>query len=90
MNTIPSITNPLGAHWKQPLATSILLDDTHAVMDARAFDQLYEYSTSCPSGVYEGKMWKAMHRGQWVLRWYGECVDPAMCSNNQRSILVVV
>lgn len=58
--SIPAMTHPLGKHWKQPEVDEITIDDTHALMSQRAFDKLLEYSASRPSGVYEGKMWKAV------------------------------
>lgn len=87
---IPAMTDPLGRHWRQPDRTEILLDDKHAVMDGKTFSRLAEYSTSIPSGVYPGKMWKChCLDGEWVLRWFGE-VDgrPDLCSQNQRVILL--
>lgn len=97
-NVIPPITDPLGRSWRQPNPASILIDDTHAVMDARTFAALADYSSSLPSGVYPGKMWKR-HDGlfdrtckpeerTWLLVWFGECEDPRLCSNNFRKILV--
>lgn len=89
MNHIPPMTNPLGKYWNQPKHEAILVDDTHAVMDEWAFNLLAEYSTTYPSGVYPGKMWKALSRGRWVLRWYGIVAgNPEVCSNNQVEILV--
>lgn len=60
---IPPMIHPLGRHWQQPPRHHITVDDRHALMDRRAFEQLAEYSTSVPSGVYDGKMWKAQ---KWV------------------------
>lgn len=100
--SIPPMTHKLSAHWRQPHRDHILLDAKHAVMDVATFALLAEYSTSMPSGVYEGKMWKARcHRGmqhgrivwvepeKWQLRWYGFCEEPNSCSNNFREIIVV-
>ena len=88
MSRIPAMTHTLGKYWNQPAREAVLVDDTHAVMDTAAFDQLAEYSTTLPSGVYPGKMWRAESHGRWVLRWYG-VVDgnPDVCSNNQVEIL---
>lgn len=98
IHPIPPITDPLGRQWRQPARSSILIDDTHAVMTVTTFAELAEYSASRPSGVYPGKMWKR-HEGlfdprckpedrRWLLYWYGE-VDgrPDLCSNNHRVIL---
>jgi hypothetical protein len=98
-NVIPPITDPLGRHWDQPKLDQIVIDDTHAVMDAYAFAKLHEYSGSRPSGVYPGKMWKR-HDGlfdrdckvedrRWLLMWFGEVEGrPDLCSNNHRVILI--
>jgi len=69
-NVVPVITHPLGSSWKQPLAASILIDDTHALMWKSDFDKLANYSMSTPTGAYEGKMWKCEHplgSGRWFL-----------------------
>lgn len=99
-NVIPPITDPLGKSWKQPDPASMMIDDTHALMSKRAFWELLNYSTSRPSGVYPGKMWRAhvpINPGveglngpyKWVLRWYGIVPgNDKVCSNNQRDILV--
>lgn len=88
-NNIPAMTDPLGRHWQQPGADSILIDDTHAIMDRQTFDSLADYSRSVPSGVYPGKMWKAiMEDGQKFLRWYGIADDFRLCTCNEREILI--
>lgn len=88
-NTIPPITDPMGRSWRQPPTSSVVLDDTHALMSRSTFDELPEYSSSYPTGVYPGKMWKAGFPGCWMLRWYGEVPGrPNLCSNNQREILL--
>ena len=91
VHIIPPITEPLGRHWKQPARESILVDKTHAVMTRHDFDGLHEYSRSIPSGVYPGKMWKAiMNDGTALLRWFGFVEGrPDLCSNNEREILIV-
>lgn len=91
MNRIPPMTDPLGRHWKQPSVDQILLDDNHALMDMAAFNCLPEYSRSIPSGVYPGKMWKAvLSDGTAHLCWFGIVEGrPDVCSNNNREILVV-
>ncbi|MDE4731390.1 hypothetical protein [Providencia rettgeri] len=90
-NIIPPMTDSLGKHWKQPNHKNILIDDTHALMSAKDFNLLADYSSSIPSGVYPGKMWKATTLGgKAFLRWFGvvEGRDD-VCSNNQREILIV-
>ena len=98
-NFIPFITHPLGKHWDQPDPERILLDDKHALMDERTFNALPEYSSTIPTGVYEGKMWKR-HDGvldprcrpeqhKWMLGWFGPSTVPDNCSINFREILIV-
>lgn len=89
---IPPMAHELGRYWEQPPTDDIQIDDTHALMSQRTFCQLHEYSTSMPSGVYEGKMWR---RGEpwnaprkWFLGWYGTCDEPNMVSNNWREIII--
>ena len=90
-NMIPEMTDPLGKHWPQPKRSKILIDDTHALMDKETFDQLLEYSSSLPSGVYEGKMWKKAFGldHEWQLGWYGSSDSPGLCSVKFRVILIV-
>jgi len=86
---IPAMTDPQGRYWEQPSRTLILVDETHAVMERSAFDRLPEYSATIPTGVYEGKMWKARAGGAWRLCWYGPSATPDSCSVNRREILLV-
>lgn len=89
--TIPPMTHPLGRYWDQPSREEILIDEKHALMQIDTFSKLHEYSSSIPSGVYEGKMWRAWDPKlrMWVLRWFGESEKPGYVSNNQRTILFV-
>lgn len=90
MNQIPPMTDPLGKHWNQPDQDSILIDDFHAVMDQRSFDTLSNYSSTIPSGVYDGKMWKCLSaKDGWLLGWYGPGKKENTCSINYRMILVL-
>lgn len=86
---IPPITHPLGQHWRQPDRHRILIDDKTAVMTRADFNTLAEYSTSVPTGVYEGKMWKRHTPDGWYLVWFGFSQKPDCCSNNYRKIEVV-
>lgn len=92
-NVIPPITDPMGKYWDQPDPANILIDDTHALMDARTFRALHDYSYSQPTGVYPGKMWRAGRKkvdGEtWWLKWFGTHEDPKMCSGHAREIIVV-
>jgi len=94
MNQIPLMTNPMGKHWDQPDPLKIEIDDTHAMMDLKAFHQLLEYSESVPTGVYPGKMWKRRARGndsdEWMLCWYVEAgIGKNNCLIRSRKILVI-
>lgn len=96
---VPPMTDPLGLHWAQPHPTHFLFDDTHVVMKRRHFDQLRNYSASYPTGVYEGKMWKAevaymdrqcLPASKWFLCWYNDLRQSDRTAAIQtREILVV-
>ena len=97
---IPKITEPLGKYWEQPDPSTILLDTTHALMTEANFKDLHEYSSTIPTGVYPGKMWKrydGVHDPrckredrQWLLMWYDEIPNqPDRCSINHRKILLL-
>jgi hypothetical protein len=101
LEAIPPMTDPMGKHWGQPERREILVDETHAVMTSRTFRALHEYSSSQPTGVYDGKMWKR-HDGvydcefrssggipTWLLCWYGpSSKGPGWCQTNTRIILL--
>ena len=70
--------------WK----ANTLIDKTHAVLPAEIFRELDEYSCSIPTGVYEGKGWKAYSAGKWWLCWYRE-FSATECVIESREILVV-
>jgi len=90
-NTIPPITNPLGKHWQQPKVSEIEIDDKYAVMEKSAFNKLLEYSTSTPSGVYIGKMWKGQYsNGKWYLAWFSKGDDAGTYLNNNYRIILGV
>lgn len=64
-------SDPLWApYFEMPHKDEILVDERDALMTQEAFDKLGEYSTSNPSGVWQGKMWKAQFGQTWYLRWY--------------------
>lgn len=93
------MTHPLSAYWDQPAREQILVDQTAAVMNRKTFDALAEYSTSLPTGVYEGKMWKRdqpsrmMTDGEivhnWFLVWYDKSPDPEKCMIKQAIIFII-
>lgn len=88
--SIPKMTDPMSRHWTQPQG-EILIDETHAMMRRIDFEALAEYSTTCPSGVYSGKMWKSKIRGHstWYLRWYGRPSSENSVWTFTREIIVV-
>jgi hypothetical protein len=89
-NIIPPMVHPLGKHWDQPPVDCIQVNDTHATMSQQAFDDLADYSHSQPTGVYEGKMWKAHYElDGWVLHWWGPSLNPDCCKRHARKITIV-
>lgn len=98
-NIIPPITDPMGKSWNQPSLDRIEVGDEYATLSKKDLDSLPEYSSTLPSGVYPGKMWKR-HDGvydpvckvedrKWLLCWFGEVPgDPNKCSINHRSVLL--
>lgn len=89
MAEIPPITDPMGRYWKQPSRDRILIDDKHALMDRDTFALIEDYSSSMPSGVYEGKMWRRFSESKWHLVWYGPSLFPNSYDVNRREILIV-
>jgi hypothetical protein len=95
---IPAMTHPLGRYWQQPSRDSIEIDATHALMSEQTFKALAEYSSTFPSGVYEGKMWRrhdGAHdpncqpaRRRWLLCWY-TILDESRCKIEMREVLLV-
>ena len=94
------MTHEMGRYWEQPNPSDIEVDGTHALMVKQTFDKLHEYSGTNPSGVYDGKMWKAERQirqpngsykstGIWFLRWYSACEDPTKCAINTRELIVI-
>ena|ERR1700694_5194054 len=100
---IPPIVDPMGRNWDQPPRSAITIDAENALMTKATFDALHEYTTTVPTGVYNGKMWKAQqHDGlsrdgrilirddkPWLLLWYGPCDKPGHCSVNSREIILL-
>lgn len=85
---IPAMVHPLGKHWDQPRKDLIELCGGFAIMELLDFYKLPEYSLSMPTGAYEGKMWKAKVRGDWLLCWYGDSGDPDKVSINYRLVII--
>lgn len=87
---IPTMTHPLSIHWRQPNTSNFAVDNEIAMMSKRDFDALPEYSISTPTGVYEGKCWKAKRGGIWYLRWYDkDDGDPRGLPTPWRKIVVI-
>lgn len=86
---IPPITDPMGKHWDQPNRFNIEVDATHAMMSKQTFEGLATYSCTTPTGVYPGKMWKALRGMKWWLCWFDVDPEPNYCSNHYREILVI-
>lgn len=86
---IPRITDPMGSSWRQPHRRYIEIDNTHALMSEQTFKGLVEYSTSLPSGVYSGKMWRACKGGIWFLAWYYPSNDTKYMNIEWREIIIV-
>lgn len=91
---IPPITHPMGKSWSQPSLNQMeITEDGYVVMPKKTFNMLADYSTTMPSGVYPGKMWKAQWDGSWHLCWYGIIIrdaveDTTKCSINHRPIIL--
>lgn len=98
LQVVPQITEPMGRNWRQPDRSRIVMDETHAFMTRRAFEELAEYSHSMPTGVYDGKMWRSQYatrRGGpfalFYIHWYAPSIigDPTMCSTMTREVVFV-
>lgn len=86
---IPPMVHPHGKHWEQPNPDDITICGEHAFMDQTAFDKLKTYSTSTPSGVYEGKMWKAEKKDDnWYLCWYENDESGQKCHIRYKIIVI--
>jgi hypothetical protein len=95
--TLPALESPYPGAWPQPPLESILIDETHALMSRATFESLAEYSTTMPTGVYPGKLWRR-HDGaydrncapaarRWLLCWYGPVRD-GKCPIEFREVLI--
>lgn len=105
MTLIPIMTHPLSKHWEQPDSRNFIFDieNKTVAMNKDDFDKLHNYSCSIPSGVYEGKMWKANANEfppngdfekwdktpKWYLRWYDRDEDPNKCSIKTYSLIII-
>lgn len=98
VHVVPPIPSEWGSSWIQPKLTQILIGDKQAFMSRASFQKLREYSTTTPSGVYPGKMWRcnlyddarATWTDVWQLRWFGVVPgNPKVCSNHTRVIVIL-
>lgn len=89
---IPEMTHPLSEHWDQPDRRNLIFVGDKIHLTRPVWDALCSYDCTDPSGVYEGKMWRARgvdHKGAWQqLRWYGHSKNPNNCSCNARDVVV--
>lgn len=58
-------------------------------MSEQTFKELKEYSTTIPTGRYEGKMWKGFANGEWYLVWFDTDENPNYLRIEKRKILIV-
>ena len=69
----------------------ICLNDEHFLISKADFDALPEYSTSKPTGVYDGKCWKAKGKDGWWIGCYIEETPPhpdGMLTPFRRALIV--
>lgn len=90
-NNIPAMPAEWARYWQAPDRSEIVFQGADAVMTYKAFDRLLDYSDSVPTGVYDGKMWKARLDGNWYLRWYSTArSNPDKCIIHTRPIKLQV
>lgn len=89
-NDIPAITDPLGRSWRNPQGVhEAVMDDEFVWLTHAQVDDLHEYSSSYPTGTYDGKCWKrARDDGGWWLCWFGPCPIPGRIAIEYRNIIV--
>jgi hypothetical protein len=89
-NAIPVMTDPLSRYWGQPAnIRQAPMDDTHVLLSTAQVADLKDYSTSYPTGAYEGKCWKRKCGVDWLLCWYRPHANPDKLSITYRIILEV-
>jgi hypothetical protein len=89
---IPESESPYGANaFQMPDKDDIAFIEgkDFCYMKVETFNKLLEYSTSLPSGVWVGKLWKA-HRqdGNWYLMWYDKVNEEGKCPVGSKRIYV--
>lgn len=99
---VPAIELDLGRNWSQPTRDflnfhmapeqpgSLVLKPKAVYMTKRTMEELREYSSTTPTGVYPGKMWRGHWDDTWYLLWFSEVKsDPNMCAVNSCPILLL-
>ncbi len=87
---IPLMTDPLGRHWRQPAdIRKAPMDETHVLLTPRQVAGLAEYSSSYPSGTYDGKCWLRDGGDVRWLCWYQPHPQPGKIGIGFRIILEV-
>lgn len=86
---IPPMVDPRGAFWVQPSPSEFAIGEC-AITTLPTFKKLNEYSSTVPTGVYPGKMWKRRERGDvWYLCWYAESESEGYCDIRRKRLLVL-
>jgi hypothetical protein len=73
----------------------MLMDDEVAIVSQEDFDRLSDYSASIPTGVCDGKVWKALvyeteKRGFYKLRFFEKDeADQHQCFVRQRRLIIL-
>jgi hypothetical protein len=87
---IPLMTDPMGRYWHQPSDIRMApMDDKHVLLTTRQIAELLEYSSSYPSGTYDGKCWKREGDGFWYLCWYQPHPQPGKIGIGFRIVLEI-
>lgn len=87
---IPAMTDPLGRHWPQPSdIREAPMDDKHVLLTRRQIAGLPEYSSSYPSGTYDGKCWMRDNDSVRYLCWYQPHPTPGKIGIGHRIILEI-
>jgi hypothetical protein len=89
LNDIPAMTDPLGRHWDMPPnMREVVMDDTHVWLTKAQVRALPEYSSSYPSGTYDGKCWMRDGGDQQWLCWYYPSPKPKTINIGSRIIVI--
>jgi hypothetical protein len=89
LNLIPEMDDPLGKYWSQPKDIRLApMDDEHVVLSLSQYKALAEYSSTIPTGVYPGKVWRRSQKDVELLVWYGPETPDHKCPILYRKILL--